>query len=88
MPLDADVHALIVEVVEKMALVRRDLAKQGDLERYAARMARVEQKIRALADAVAATDASRGQAITKAWDTPARSLAERNAGHQRAQEKE
>ncbi len=77
------VHGLIVEVVEKMALVRRDLATQGDLEKYAARIARVERKVRQLIEAVRVVDATSADAIRKAWDTPARSLAERNVQHQR-----
>lgn len=81
-----DERARVVELVEKMALVRRDLKQKGDLEKYAARLARVEQKVEALASAVEPADPAAAKAMRTAWHTPARSLAVRNVGHQREQD--
>ncbi len=81
-----DEHARVVELVEKMALVRRDLKQKGDLEKYTARLARVEQKVEALAAAVEPTDPAAAKAMRAAWHTPARSLAVRNVEHQREQD--
>ena len=77
------VQELLVEVVEKMALVRRDLKQNGDLEKYAARVARIDRKVHALADTIQSSDPRLATAIRKAWDTPARSLAERNVAHRK-----
>ena len=47
---------LLIEFVEKMGLLRRDLQHRGDLEKYEARIARIEQKFSALATRIAETD--------------------------------
>jgi hypothetical protein len=54
-----------------------------ELDRYDARFQRIEQKISALADRIAADDAELAKAIRTAWQLPARSLAFRNAEHQK-----
>lgn len=74
---------LVVELVEKTGLLRRDLQQKGDLERYEGRVARIEQKISALAERVSASDPELAKALRTAWQMPARSLAFRNAGHQK-----
>ncbi len=78
----------MVALIEKMALVRRDLKQKGDLEKYAARITRVDQKVQALASAVEAGDAALAKAIRTAWDMPARSLALRNVAHRKDQAEE
>ena len=75
---------LLVELVEKMGLLKRELEHNQDRERYAARLARIEQKLSALADAIGQTNPESAAAVRKAWATPARSLAFRNAAHQKA----
>ena len=82
--MDADTAALLVEFIEKTALLRRDLQHKGDLEKYAARVARIEQKLTALADRLASSDPEVAKSLRNAWTRPAMSLAFRNAEHQKA----
>jgi hypothetical protein len=81
--IDPESARLVVELVEKVGLLRRDLQQKQDLERYEARLARVEQKVSALAEHLAQTDPALAKALTTAWALPARSLAFRNAGHRK-----
>jgi hypothetical protein len=81
--MEPEIAALVTEVIEKMGLLRRDMQQKKDLERYEARFKRIEHKISALADAIAATDPEIAKAIRTAWQLPARSLAFRNAEHQK-----
>jgi hypothetical protein len=81
--MEPEIAALVTEVIEKVGLLRRDMQQKKELERYDARFKRIEQKISALADAIAATDADLAKAIRTAWQLPARSLAFRNAEHQK-----
>jgi hypothetical protein len=81
--MDPDVKALLAEFIEKVALLRRDMQHKGELDKYAARFARMEQKLTTLADRVSATDPELAAALRKAWTRPAMSLAFRNAAHQK-----
>ncbi len=81
--MDADAERLLVEFVEKVGLLRRDLQHKQDLERYEARINRIEQKVEALVEALTASNASLATAIETAWKQPARSLAFRNVAHQK-----
>ena len=83
--MDARAVTLVVELVEKVGLLRRDLNQRGDHEKYEARLARVEQKVSALAQAVSESDPELAKAIRTAYQMPARSLAFRNAGHQKSE---
>jgi hypothetical protein len=74
---------LVAELVEKVALLRREIEHNHDGERYAARIARIGQKVEALAGAVEPEDVAAARAIRTAWEKPARSLAFRNAAHQK-----
>jgi hypothetical protein len=80
---DPETATLLVEFIEKTALLRRDMQHNGDLERYAARFARIEQKLTALADRFEASDPELARALRTAWQLPARSLAFRNVEHQK-----
>jgi hypothetical protein len=75
--------ALLLELVEKVGLLRRDMQQKKELEKYEARFARIEQKFSALAEHVSRTDADLAKALRTAWQLPARSLAFRNADHQK-----
>ena len=77
-----DTQAL-VELVEKIGLLRRDMQHRGELEQYEARFARIDQKFSAIAAAIAETDPDTAKALRTAWQLPARSLAFRNAAHQK-----
>jgi hypothetical protein len=81
--MDNDIAALLVEVIEKVGLLRRDMQQKKELEKYEARFQRIEQKIHALAERLSQEDAKLAKALRTAWQLPARSLAFRNADHQR-----
>lgn len=80
---DPEFGVLLTELVEKMGLLRRDMQQKQDLERYEARLARIEQKFSALVEHVSQTDPVLATTLRAAWRLPARSLAFRNAGHQK-----
>jgi hypothetical protein len=79
---------MLVELIEKVGLLRRDLQHKQDLARYEARIGRIDQKMDALIAHLATTDAALAKAIETAWKQPARSLAFRNVAHQKGEEEE
>ena len=81
--MDTDLKTLIVELIEKVGLLRRDMQQKKEMETYEARFGRIEQKISALAERVSPTDPDFAKALRTAWQSPARSLAFRNAAHQK-----
>ena len=81
--MDPELGPLLVEFVEKTGLLRRDMQKKGAVEEYAARFARIEQKLNALAERAEASDPALAKALRNAWARPAMSLAFRNAEHQK-----
>lgn len=80
--MDETTAALLVDLMEKVGLLRRDLQQKHDLEKYEARVARIDSKLSALAEHLSASDPALAKALRGAWMLPARSLAFRNAGHQ------
>ena len=83
--MDPELAKLLTELVEKTGLLRRDLQHQGDLEKYEARLARIDQKLSALVEVIAKSDPALAKALQTAWQLPARSLAFRNAEHKKNQ---
>ena len=81
--MEHDLAVLLTELIEKVGLLRRDLKQKGDLEKYEARLARIDQKFSALAERIAQSDPELAKALRTAWQMPARSLAFRNADHQK-----
>jgi hypothetical protein len=81
--LEPELAVLLTEVIEKMGLLRRDLQQKGDLVKYEGRVARIEQKLSALAERISLVDPDLAKALRTAWQMPARSLAFRNADHQK-----
>lgn len=81
--MDPDIATLLTELVEKVGLLRRDLQQKKELEKYEARFARIEQKFSALAERISRDDPDLAKALRTAWQLPARSLAFRNAEHQK-----
>ena len=81
--MDQDVAVLLAEFVEKVGLLRRDMQQKKELENYEARMQRIEQKLSALAERISLEDPELAKALQTAWQLPARSLAFRNAAHQK-----
>jgi hypothetical protein len=84
--MDSEFATLLIEFVEKVGLLRRDMQQKHDLERYEGRVARIDQKLGALAERIAADDADLAKALRTAWSLPARSLAFRNAEHRKKAE--
>jgi hypothetical protein len=81
--MDPELATRLTELVEKVGLLRRDLQHKRDLEKYEARVARIDQKLSALAEYVSRADPELARALRTAWQLPARSLAFRNAEHGR-----
>jgi hypothetical protein len=81
--MDPEIATLLTEVIEKVGLLRRDMQQKHELERYEARFKRIEQKVSALAERISLDDPALSKAIRTAWQLPARSLAFRNAEHQK-----
>ncbi len=73
----------LTELIEKIGLLRRDMLHRGDLDKYEARVARIEQKFLALAEAIGESDPALAASLRAAWRLPARSLAFRNAEHRK-----
>jgi hypothetical protein len=73
----------LTELVEKIGLLRRDMQHRVELDKYEARLARIEQKFVALAEAIAEGDPALAESLRTAWRLPARSLAFRNAEHRK-----
>jgi hypothetical protein len=86
--IEKELASLIVDFVEKVGLLRRELQHKQDLEKYEGRIARIEQKLSALAEKLSADDAELAKALRTAWQLPARSLAFRNVAHQKREKKE
>jgi hypothetical protein len=81
-----EIGAALVELIEKVGLLRRDMQQKKDLEKYEARFARIEQKLSALTERLSADDPELAKAIRSVWQLPARSLAFRNVAHQKKDE--
>ena len=75
--------SLIVELVEKAGLLRRDMVQKKEFDKWEGRLARIEQKVSALAERLAPDDPALAKALRTAWEMPARSLAFRNAEHKK-----
>ncbi|HKH72194.1 MAG TPA: hypothetical protein VKA59_12630 [Vicinamibacterales bacterium] len=81
--MDKDAAGLLIELIEKVGLLRRDMQQKKELEKYQARFQRIEQKLNALAERLSREDPELAKALRTAWQLPARSLAFRNADHQK-----
>lgn len=85
--MDADTANLLVELIEKVGLLRRDMQHRKELEKYEARFVRIDQKFSALAEHISQDDPELAKKLRTAWQLPARSLAFRNAEHQKEMKK-
>jgi hypothetical protein len=86
--MDQEVARLLTELIEKVGLLRNDMKKRNDLEKYEGRLARVDQKFSSLAERISQDDPGLAKALRTAWQLPGRSLAFRNADHQTELKKE
>jgi len=85
--MDSETAGKLIEFIEKVGLLRRDMQQRRDLEKYEGRIARIENKLSALAEHVSTSDPELAKAIRSVWQLPARSLAFRNADHQKEMKK-
>ena len=83
MSIDSEIGTRLTELIEKVGLLRRDLKHKGDLEKYEARFARIEQKFLSLLEQISQTDQDLAKQLREAWQLPGRSLAFRNAAHKK-----
>jgi len=81
--MDPELADVLTALVEKVGLLRRDMQHRGDLEKYEARMARIDQKFSALVELISQSDPDLAKSLRTAWQLPARSLAFRNADHKK-----
>ena len=81
--MDPELASLLTQLVEKAGLLRHDLKRKGDLEKYEARVARIDAMLAKLAEYVGAEDEDLAKALRTAWQQPGRSLAFRNVDHQK-----
>ena len=81
--MDPELARLLTEFVEKVGLLRRDMQQRKELEKYEARFARIEAKFSSLAELISRDDPALAKTLRTAWQLPARSLAFRNAEHQK-----
>src|SRR5262245_21138949 len=65
--MDTDTAALLIDFIEKVGLLRRDMQQKKDYEKYEARFSRVEQKLSGLAERVSRTDPELAKALRTAW---------------------
>ena len=76
-----DLSNLLIEFVEKVGLLRRDMQQRKELDNYEGPIARIEQKLSALADQIAQDDAELAKKLRSVWQLPARSLAFRKQAY-------
>jgi hypothetical protein len=81
--MDKEIADLLIELVEKTGMLRRDMQQKKDIEKYEGRVLRIQQKVSQLAERISRDDPQLAKALRDTWQTPARSLAFRNAGHQK-----
>jgi hypothetical protein len=81
--MDPELATRLTELIEKVGLLRRDMQHRGDLEKYEARVARIDQKFSALVERISQSDPDMAKSLRTAWTLPARSLAFRNAEHRK-----
>jgi hypothetical protein len=81
--MDPKFASLLTEFIEKMGLLRQDMRRKGDLEKYEARIARVDATLSKLAEHISGEHPDLAKALRTAWQQPGRSLAFRNADHQK-----
>ena len=81
--MDSEVKSLLVEFVQKIGLLRRDMKHKKEFEKYEYRFVRIEQKFSAMAELVSRQDPEFAKALRTAFEQPARDLAFKNAAHQK-----
>ena len=84
--MDEELARQLIAFVEKVGLLRRDMQLRKELDKYEARFARIDQKFSSLAEQISRDHPDLAKQLRTAWQMPARSLAFRNADHQKNRE--
>ncbi len=78
---------LLIEFVEKVGLLRREMQHRKELDKYEDLVARIDGTLSNLAERLSDTNPDLTKALRSVWQLPARSLAFRNANHQKEMKK-
>jgi hypothetical protein len=81
--MDQSTAKLLTDFAMMVGLLRRDMLKNKEFERYEGRFARIEQKFSALAELISREDPELAKALHTAFEQPSRALAFKNAEHQK-----
>ena len=81
--MDSPTDRLLTDFVMMVGLLRRDMKKNNDFDRYDGRFARIEQKFAGLAEAISRDNPELARTLHTAFQQPARALAFKNAEHQK-----
>jgi hypothetical protein len=81
--MDHETGRLLADFVMMVGLLRRDMKHNKEMERYEGRFSRIEKKFSALAEFVSRDDAEFAKTLRTAFEQPSRTLAFKNAEHQK-----
>jgi hypothetical protein len=81
--MDSPTDRLLTDFVMMVGLLRRDMKKNNDFDRYDGRFARIEQKFATLAEVISRENPELARTLHTAFQQPARALAFKNAEHQK-----
>ena len=74
---------LLTDFVMMVGLLRRDMKHNKEMERYEGRFSRIDKKFSELAEFVSRDDAEFAKTLRTAFEQPSRTLAFKNAEHQK-----
>lgn len=81
--MDSPTDRLLTDFVMMVGLLRRDMKKNNDFDRYDGRFSRIEQKFASLAEVISRDNPELAKTLHTAFQQPARALAFKNAEHQK-----
>ena len=81
--MDSPTDRLLTDFVMMVGLLRRDMKKNNDFDRYDGRFSRIEQKFASLAEVISRDNPELARTLHTAFQMPARALAFKNAEHQK-----
>src|SRR5688500_19457701 len=81
--MDSPTERLLTDFVMMVGLLRRDMKKNNDFDRYDGRFSRIEQKFASLAEVISRSNPELAKTLHTAFQMPSRALAFKNAEHQK-----
>jgi hypothetical protein len=81
--MDQETGRLLTDFVMMVGLLRRDMKHNKEMERYEGRFSRIDKKFSELAEFVSRNDPEFAKALRTAFEQPSRTLAFKNADHQK-----